>query len=395
MPLNLMIYEPYPLGKGGGNLRTLFYILKHLDRSRFTPIVVAPEDGEVLNKVRKEGTEVVIAPPPPSIHRFAGQVLKDGVLARARSSVDLLRYNLELASLMRRRKIDVLYCNGIRAVLLAGTGARVAGVPMTWYVKGALENPFLDRLGFVIANRILFFCEANRDDRYPGFVRWARKKIGIVRIGLDKQVIDRVEAGDRTALRAELDIRPERVNAIILAQLYRPKGQHFVLEAMRRIVDRHPNFMLYIVGDHILPQFVPYRQEMEAIIQREGLGAHVKFTGWRDDALELLTVMDVVIHPSLAEGFGRAVLEAMALGRPVVASAVGGLREIIRDGENGFLVKPGDVDAIADRVTRLAGDADLRARFGREAKREVFANYLIEDKIRELEQVWEATARAG
>lgn len=394
-PLKVLIYEPYPMGQGGGNLRTLSYILKFLDRTRFEPILVAPEDGEVLGRFRQRGVEVAIVPPPPSIHRFAGQVLKDRFLLRLRSTVDLVRYNVRLARLMRARRVDVVYCNGIRSVLLAGIGARFARVPALWYVKGALENPFLDRLGFFIANRILFFCEANRDDRYPALVRWNRDKIRILRIGLDAAPIVRAESADATAIRAELEIRHDRVNAMVLAQLYRPKGHHVLLQGLRRIVDACPAFMLYIVGDHILPQFVPYRAELEAIIERDGLRDHVRFTGWRSDSLELLRQMDLLIHPSLAEGFGRAVLEAMALGRAVVASAVGGLREIIRDGENGFLVPPGNVDALVDRVNRLARDPALRERFGREAKREVFANYLIEDKIRELETVWETMARAS
>lgn len=381
------------MGQGGGNLRTLSYILKFLDRSRFNPIVLAPEDGEFLDRFRRRGVEVIIAPPPRSIHRFAGQVLRDRFVSRVRSAVDLIRYNLRLAALMRERRIDVLYCNSIRAVLLAGAGARVARVPTLWYVKGALENGLLDRLGFALADRILFFCESNRDDRYPRLVRWCRKKIGILRIGIDPAVIEEVEASDVGAVRAELGVRANRINAIILGQVYRPKGQHFVLEGLRRIVDAQPDVMLYIVGDSVLEEFAPYRAELDEIIARDGLQEHVRFTGWRTDALQVLRTMDIVIHPSLAEGFGRAVLESMALGLPVVASAVGGLREIVRDGENGFLVAPGDVDAIVERVTRLASDSALRERFGLEARREVFAHYLIGDKIRELESVWEEMAR--
>jgi glycosyltransferase involved in cell wall biosynthesis len=391
-PLNLLVYEPYPMGPAGGNLRTLSYILKFLDRSRVTPIIVTPEDTDVIARYREQGVEVVTAPPPPSLHRYAKRVLSDGMIGRLRSALDLIRYNRRLARLMRARGIDVVYCNSIRGLLLAGLGARLAGVPVLWYVKGALENGILDRLGFVIADRILFFCESNRDDRYPALVRWYRRKIGIVNIGLDPKVIAATEAADTCALRQSLDIREDRLNAIILGQVYPPKGQHFVLQGLRQIVDRHPEFMLYIVGDPVLEEYRPYRAELERIVERDGLRDHVRFTGWRPDALQLLHVMDLVIHPSLAEGFGRAVLEAMALGRPVVASAVGGLREIIRDGENGFLVAPRDTPALVDRILRLSSNPELRRSFGREARHAVFARYLIEDKVRELESIWQNMA---
>jgi glycosyltransferase involved in cell wall biosynthesis len=391
-PLNVAIYEPYPMGEGG-NFRTLVYILKFLDRTRFTPIIVVPQDSKALDTFRNEGIEVIVATPPASVHRFAGQVLRDRLLARVRNVFDLFRYNLRLARFMRARRIDLLYCNSIRALLLAGIGARIAGVPSLWYVKGELANGLLDRIGFRLANRILFFCAANRDDKYPALVRKFSRKIGILRIGIDPEVLRQVEQTDTSALRRELDIREDRINAVILAQLYPPKGQHLVLERLREIVNAVPQLRLYLVGDPVLKEYDSYRRELEQMVDAAGLRDHVVFTGWRSDALPILTTMDFLIHPSLAEGFGRAVLEAMALGLPVVASAVGGLREIIRDGENGFLVTPGDSATLADRIIRLARERELRERFGREARREVYANYLIADKMLELQNIWAGMVR--
>jgi glycosyltransferase involved in cell wall biosynthesis len=390
------IYEPYPMGQGGGNLRTQWYIVKLLDRRRFRPVVIAPEDTPFLDRFRECGAEVIVEAPPPSIHRFAGQVLRDTLARRVRSSADVIAYNVRIARLLRRRRIDVLYCNSIRALLLAGIGGKLARVPVLWYVKGALENSLLDRIGFALADRILFFCAANRDDRYRTLVRWFRRKIGIVRIGLDPSVIANVESADGTALRGELQIDPSRVNVAIIGQVYRPKGVHFALEALRRIVGECPEIRLYVVGDHVLEEFRGYRDELDAFVAQHGLADHVRFTGWRTDALQVLALMDAQLHPSMAEGFGRAVLEGMALGKPVIASAVGGLREIIRDGENGFLVPVGDVQAMAERLRVLARDRALRARIGAAARRTVFDGYLIEDKIRQLEAIWAAmSAKAG
>lgn len=380
------------MGNGGGNLRTLSYMLEFLDRARFNPVIVSPDETGFMGKFRRDGIQVIVETPPESIHRFGGRVLRDSLFSRARSALDLVGYNSRLSRLMRRLRTDVVYCNSIRSLLLAGIGAKRAGIPVVWYVKGELDNPVLDAFGFILADRILFFCEANRDDRYPALVRFFRKKIEIVRIGIDPSVIAEVEARDTGSLRSELDIRPDRINAIVLAQLYPPKGQHFVLGALRRIVDAHPQFMLYVAGEAVIAEYEFYRAELEEIIRREGLEEHVKILGWRSDALEILSLMDILIHPSLAEGFGRAVLEALALGKAVVASAVGGLREIIRDGENGFLIKPGDTEAIVDRVDRLAADPALRKKFGDAARREVFANYLIEDKVKQLQEIFAQVA---
>jgi glycosyltransferase involved in cell wall biosynthesis len=129
------------------------------------------------------------------------------------------------------------------------------------------------------------------------------------------------------------------------------------------------------------------------LIKKYGLQEHVHFTGWRKDSLDIVNLMDMVIHPSLAEGFGRAVLEAMALGKPVIASAVGGLREAVKDGSNGYLVEPGDVSAIAQRWRLLISDPQLRKRVGSAAEQTVFNNYLIDDKAAEMFSIWAEMAQ--
>jgi glycosyltransferase involved in cell wall biosynthesis len=381
------------MGQGGGNLRTLHYIIKYLNRDRFAATILTPMPSDFLQGLRAKGAEVAVLPPPEAVSRYGGRVLGDSLLGRLRTLLGIVRYNRLVAKFLRDRSIDVVYCNSIRALLTVGFAARLTGRPTLWYVKGVLDNGILDRIGFFLASRILFFCESNRDDKYPLLVRWFRRKIGILKIGIDPNVVLEAEARDHTALAAELGLDRSRVNVIILGQVYRPKGVHVVLERFHEVVARHPQAMLWIVGDHVLEEYRPYRAELEAMIESHGLQQHVRFTGWRTDALDVLTLMDVVVHPSLAEGFGRAVLEAMAIGKPVVASRVGGLREIVRDGENGFLCNPGDAPAFQERIATLVADAGLRDRFGRDARREVFEGYLIEDKIAQLQQVWAQMAR--
>ena len=178
------------------------------------------------------------------------------------------------------------------------------------------------------------------------------------------------------------------MNAVVVGQLYRPKGQHFAIEALSRLVAEFPQARLYLTGDHVIEEYRPYKAKLEALIEQHGLAKQVRFTGWRKDALDIVSLMDIVIHPSLAEGFGRAVLESMALGRPVIASSVGGLREAIQDGQNGFLVIPGDVDAIAIRWRELLSNPELRQRLGKEARQTVSTHYLIDDKVARLSEIW-------
>ncbi len=390
--MRVMFYEPYPMGLGG-NFLTQRLILERLDHKRFYPIVMAPIEGEALDRFRAMGVECVVMPPPAGLRPYGGAVLRTGMLARLKSAFDLMRYNLQLAGFLHNQNIDIIYTNCVRAQLSVGFAGKLVRVPSILYIKGELVNPIIDRLCFLLASKILFFCTQNRDDQYPRLVRWFDRKINILRIGLDTGLIAEVERRDHSGLRQELDINPNNFNIMVLGQLYRPKGQHFVIEALSKLVREFPQIRLYLVGDHVIEEYRPYKAELETLIGRYGLTQHVRFTGWRSDALEITSLMDIVIHPSLAEGFGRAVLESMALGKPVIASAVGGLREAILDGRNGYLVARGDVDAIVRRCRELLSSPELRQRLGQEARRMVFADYLIGDKVVRLTEIWSDMAK--
>ena len=391
--IRVAFYEPYPMGLGG-NFVTQRLILEKLDRARFHPIVVAPIEGVTLQRFRTMGVECVVIPPPGSLAAYGGTALRANPFMRLKSILDLVRYNLEMARFIRSRDIHILYANCVRAQLLAGLGAWLAATPSILYVKSQLQHPILDCICFLLASKILFLSRLNRDDRYPFLIRWLRKKIDIVEIGLDPMAVSGALRGDHACLRDELDISPDRFNVAILAQLYPPKGQHFAIQALGKLVREFPRLRMYLIGDHVLEDYRTYRQELEGLVARDGLSQHVRFTGWRTDPLEIVSLMDLIIHPSLAEGFGFSVLEAMALGKPVIASAVGGLREAIQDGHNGFLVPAGDVDAIVRRWRELLENAELRRRIGDEARRTVLRDYLADDKVSRLEDIW-ADIHAG
>lgn len=391
--MRVLFFEPYPMGLGG-NFQTQAGFIRFLAKRDVSILVVAPRDGIALDEFRRMGVECQVVHPPNSIVQYGGGVFRHGAIRRLRSVLDLLRYNLRLGSLIRKRKVDVVYANCVRAALSAGFAARMAGCPMLLYIKGELANPLIDRLSFLLADRILFFCESNRDDKYPRLIRRFRKKIDILKIGFDPGVIRDAEARDHTALRRELGIEDGWSNAVVLGQLYRPKGQHLAIEALATIVKDVPNVRLYLVGDEVIREYRGYRGELESLVRRHGLEEHVRFTGWRTDALDIVAEMDIVIHPSLAEGFGRAVLESMALGLPVIASKVGGLREAIKNGENGFLVDPGDTMAIADRWRELLASEELRRRLRQEGRRTVFTEYLMEDKAARFAEILGEMANA-
>lgn len=162
------------------------------------------------------------------------------------------------------------------------------------------------------------------------------------------------------------------------------KGQADLVAAARRLVPAHPRVRVVLVGDG------PQREALAAHATRLGIAEQVIFLGRRDDIVPLLGMADVVAVPSRSEGCSNALLEAMAMGRAVVATDVGGNREIIRHGENGWLVPPADPDAMAQALLALLGDATLRERLGQQARRTVEQRFTRTAMTARFEQLYHA-----
>ena len=390
-----MVYEPYPFGKVSGNLQTLTCILKYIPDSQVRFTLMVPFDGGYLERAEGLGINSVILIPPDRVNSYGGTALREGLLGRALTALDLFRYNLAIKDHLIRNNVDVVYANCVRTALTVGLATRLAGVPMLLYIKGDLNNSLLDRIALLLANRVLFFCEANRDDHYPRFIRAIRNKISILPPGLDPELLDAVESADTSELVKQFDLDGGGETIGYLGQLYPPKGVHFLIEAFGLIATQFPTARLFLIGDPMIEEYRDYPKQLRFQVDDLGLGDRVAFTGWREDALSLLTHMDVVAHPTLAEGFGRGVLEAMALGKPVVASAVGGLRESVVDGETGYLVPPKDPVMLANRLGKLLGDPERGRILGDAGRRRVRKRFMVQDKMKKLSDLWTEMARGS
>lgn len=393
MPLNVLVVEPYPFGQVCGNLRTQSYIMSLTDRERFRLVLAVPFASDFTRWAQAQGVECLVVPPHPRLLQYGGRWAQDGWRGKILTMAAFIDYNFRLLPWLWKKKVDVIYCNCIRSILYVGLAAKLMGTPLLWYSKGELVNGVLDRVGFLLADKILFFCESNKHDKYPILVKRFDRKIGILKIGLDPAEILKTQESDKESLQRELALDPKRVNLVTVGRLYREKGVHILLEALGQLVGEFPDFCLYIVGDPVIEAYQDYPEELWRIVRKYGLDGHVRFTGWRKDALEIISLMDILVHPSLSEGFGRAVLEGMALGKPVLASRVGGLREAIQDGENGFLVAPGDVQGLKEKLRLMLKDPDLRHTLGARAREKVWAEHLISDKMAQLEDCWLELAR--
>lgn len=187
--------------------------------------------------------------------------------------------------------------------------------------------------------------------------------------------LDGLPAGDRQAVRQELGLRPADQVVGAVGRLEPAKGLVYLIEAAAQLAPQHPDLRVVIVGAGRL------EGELHAAVRQHGLEQVVLFTGFRQDVTRCLQAFDLFALPSLTEGIPIALLEACASARPVVASRVGGVPEVIADGEQGLLVPPGDVPALAQAITRLLDDPQLATRLGEAARQRIAARYSLESML--------------
>ena len=168
-----------------------------------------------------------------------------------------------------------------------------------------------------------------------------------------------------------------------MAKLWQGKGHHIILEAAPAIIKAASNVRFIFVGDGYL------RAELEKAVEEKGLKNYVIFTGFRADIPEITAIFDLAVLASFFEGLGRVLLEAMVLGKPVVASRVGGIPEVVIEGVNGFLVSPDDPQALARQIVKLLKDEDLRRRMGQAGKRMIDERFSAKRMVGDIVNVYE------
>jgi glycosyltransferase involved in cell wall biosynthesis len=191
----------------------------------------------------------------------------------------------------------------------------------------------------------------------------------------------------RASVAAEFGWDPAHPIVIAVGRLEPEKNYELFIQAIDRIRPRFPSIECLLAGDG------KRRAALASLVGSLGLGPHVVFAGVRADIPDLLGAADVFVLSSLKEGLPVSLLEAMAAGKGIVATSVGGIPETIRDGENGFLVPSGDVEALAGGIASLLADEGLRVRLGRSAREDVERDYDLKNVVRRIESLYEETYR--
>lgn len=301
-----------------------------------------------------------------------------------------------LAEYIKEREFDILHTHGVRANLIGRLAARKAGVQnVVTTVHSVLEYDYPNKLDLWInktseklTSRFTKHFIAVSDS-LAEYVREAfgvgKRKVTTIHNGLELHKYS--PRGDSSAVKKKLGIGEEEVVLGVVSRLHPVKGHRILFYAFQTLIKEFPFLRLLVVGTG--PDKDPLLQKADEL----GIAKYVIFTGFTKDVIQMYEAMDIVVQPSLSEGFGLTAIEAMAMGRPVVASKVGGLQEIIKDRSNGLLFTAGDPVALADAVIsllELPGRARELARAGRET---VEKHYSAKGMAQKTEEVYSKMVR--
>ena len=366
-PLNVLLITPH--FKIGGTESQVFNIATRMDRSRFVPYVISV--GEDCGQ--------------------AADYLKNGVEARSFRLIDFFK----IASFIKAGRIDIVhsfyYGDFAGWELIA---ARLAGVRVFltsrrnigyWrkprhYFFDIFRNRFTD---LVIANSEAVKEKAVADEKM------ASDKIAVVYNGIDCSMYEKfADPDERRKVRKELNAGDSDKIIGMIGTVKKVKGYEFFLCAANKILEKNKMVRFVIAGRGSDTEY------FKKMVERYKLDDRILLLGESKDVKKILASMDIFMYSSLSEGLPNVILEAMALGKPIVSTDVGGIKEVLRDGQTALLVPSHDPDALAKAAEKLLQDAAMAGRIGTAAREEVRRNFGIDKCVRQYEVLYEKIYQA-
>ncbi len=356
----------------GGLQKLVVDISKNLDKSRYqVSVCVLREGGPLEEELLKEDIKIIKLPP-------------------ANNGIDYLSF-WKLFKIFREERPNIIHTHNTQPFVEGGIAAILAKTPVHVHTDHGRQFPDKRRYMFAewvfshFANQMVAVSENLKKDisKYESI---SPDKIKVILNGIDgNKYKNKI---DKNKKRQELNI-DNRYNPILgfVGRLSSEKGLTYLIKAMKNLVKEFPNILLLIVGDGGLLEELT--QEAKAL----GLENNIRFLGPRPDINEILGILDVFVLPSLREGLPLVLLEAAAASLPIIATEVGGNKQVVTDGINGFIVKPGDVISLYNAIKQLIIDEGMRKEFGCKSFDLFINNFTIDKMIKEYETIYQDCLR--
>lgn len=365
----------------GGAQENTIYTCELLNSKIFSPIIICGSqtgpEGELITKTRAKSVELLVIPE----------------LVRELHPIKDLIALLKLVNQIKKAKALIVHTHCSKAGILGRIAARMAGVPIivhtihAWGFHDHMSSVerflyiTIERIVEKITDRLIAVSTLNIETGIDAGIS-TREKYTVIHSGIDIDLYRNVSI-DVTKKKEELGIDSKALVIGTVGRLSPQKAPQDFVKAAAVVLREIPNAVFLYVGDG------PLRNEVEELIHELGISENIILAGLRTDVPELLAVMEIFVLSSLWEGLPRVFLEAMSAGLPIVATNVDGASQAIKDGQNGFLIPPGDYIALARKILKLAGDPQLIEEMGKTSQQLMHSNFSVYTMVDQIQNLYE------
>jgi sugar transferase (PEP-CTERM/EpsH1 system associated) len=363
--------------KDGGMERGLLNLVNYGDHDRFHHVILClTQAGTFANRLRSPTCEVV------ELHKRPGNDL---------------RLPGRIAATARRQRMHILHARGWPTLVETAMAARLAGVRTTIYgfhgktmedLAGlSLKRQWMQKVVIRCYQRVVTLNSRMRSE-LAAECRLPQNRIYVIANGVDTDTFRPRE--DRGTIRATFELPVDRFIIGNIARLDPVKNHEVIFRALHRLREHRCKPFFLLVGEG------PHRIVLERQVAHLHIGEDVRLFGYSDHIPELLNCMDVYVQSSFYEGFSNTVLEAMACGLPVLATDVGGTRDLFSDDQGGgYFFQPQDDKTLASLILRLQQDSILRRTIGERVRRRAVQDFSVQNMVRHYENMYLELATAA
>lgn len=358
----------------GGSIRGLLNLLVRMDRQRFSPVVATSAYGEFTAELKQRDIPFRVVPMG---------------MWRKVMSWPAIPFSLRtLRRIITRTPVHLLHANTLWDHPYAIFSAWGLGIPTICHIRGSWTPDKIRKYFLHRASRLVTVSRALT----AGFPRAVAQRVQVVYDGVDLERFHPCRTGE--PVRDELGIEKDQLVVGMVSRLDPLKGQDTLIRAVGILQRDFPRLILLLAGETSVRDRW-YRSHLEQLARELCPLGRVIFMGTRGDIDGVTNAMDVAALPSRDEGFGLTMVEAMASGKPVVATAVGGIPEVVEDGVTGFLVPSGDPQALARALQTLLSNPGLRIAMGQAGRRRAENLFDIKAHVHAMENVYQELAPAS
>lgn len=367
-----------------GSDKMLLHLIKKLDKKLFTPIVVIPRKGLLLDELEKHNIKVIVTP-VLNIHKKMFN-LKELLGLPFKLVKSIIKLNKELKGI----KIDIIQSNTV-VVTLGFIYSRLKGIQHFWHIHEVVDQPKLaasifPRLVNRYSDLTIFNSKATKESFCKKKPSISSKSIVIYNgLNRDSELTPENEVHLR---KQKLQLNKKDIVIGLVGRINKNKGHLILLEAFKLIADEIDNVKLLFVGSSVKGQEI-LSENLRLEIENVNLSDKVQIISYQKNIWEIWDIIDIAVVPStIKESFGLVALEAMLSKKPVIASDLGALKEVVEDNVTGFLFKPASVLDLKNKISKLIDDKDLRREFGKNGEKRALDLFALEKYVTQFENIY-------